>query len=136
MDNIKDKQSGFNVESILLTESSFTRKGKINFSESEQEVSFETGVGSRDNTVNVKLTTTVTNKLKDEEQYKIVVSFVGVFKRTGNSQISDNEQFGRINGAAIIFPFVREHIANLALKGALGSVILAAVNFSKINRKN
>lgn len=81
MDNIKDKQSGFNVESILLTESSFTRKGKINFSESEQEVSFETGVGSRDNTVNVKLTTTVTNKLKDEEQYKIVVSFVGVFKR-------------------------------------------------------
>ena len=69
MDNIKDKQSGFNVESILLTESSFTRKGKINFSESEQEVSFETGVGSKDNTVNVKLTTTVTNKLKDEEQY-------------------------------------------------------------------
>ena len=52
MDNIKDKQSGFNVESILLTESSFTRKGKINFSESEQEVSFETGVGSRDNTNN------------------------------------------------------------------------------------
>lgn len=136
MDNIKDKQSGFNVESILLTESSFTRKGKINFSESEQEVSFETGVGSRDNTVNVKLTITVTNKLKDEEQYKIVVSFVGVFKRTGNSQISDNEQFGRINGAAIIFPFVREHIANIALKAGLGSVILTPVNFTKINRKN
>ena len=135
MDNIKDKQSGFNVESILLTESSFTRKGKINFSESEQEVSFETGVGSRDNTVNVKLTITVTNKLKDEEQYKMV-SFVGVFKRTGNSQISDNEQFGRINGAAIIFPFVREHIANIALKAGLGSVILPPVNFTKINRKN
>lgn len=31
MDNIKDKQSGFNVESILLTESSFTRKGKKTF---------------------------------------------------------------------------------------------------------
>lgn len=136
MDNIKDKQSGFNVESILLTESSFTRKGKINFSESEQEVSFETGVGSKDNTVNVKLTTTVTNKLKDEEQYKIVVSFVGVFKRTGNSQILDNEQFGRINGAAIIFPFVREHIANIALKDGLGSVILPPVNFTKINRKD
>ena len=136
MDNIKDKQSGFNVESILLTESSFTRKGKINFSESEQEVSFETGVGSRDNTVNVKLTTTVTNKLKDEEQYKIVVSFVGVFKRTGNSQISDNELFGRINGAAIIFPFVREHIANISLKAGLGSLILPPVNFTKINRKD
>lgn len=103
MDNIKEKQSGFSVESILLTESSFTRKGKINFSESEQEVSFETGVGSKENTVNVKLTTTVTNKFDGEEQYKIVVSFVGVFKRNGDSQILDNEQFGRINGAAIIF---------------------------------
>ena len=69
MDNIKEKQSGFSVESILLTESSFTRKGKINFSESEQEVSFETGVGSKENTVNVKLTTTVTNKFDGEEQY-------------------------------------------------------------------
>ena len=72
MDNIKDKQSGFNVESILLTESSFTRKGKINFSESEQEVSFETGVGSRDNTVNVKLTITVTNKLKYQTMNSLV----------------------------------------------------------------
>ena len=133
MDNIKEKQSGFSVESILLTESSFTRKGKINFSESEQEVSFETG--SKENTVNVKLTTTVTNKFDGEEQYKIVVSFVGVFKRNGDSQILDNEQFGRINGAAIIFPFVREHIANIALKAGLGSVILPPVNFTKINRK-
>ena len=133
MDNIKEKQSGFSVESILLTESSFTRKGKINFRESEQEVSFETG--SKENTVNVKLTTTVTNKFDGEEQYKIVVSFVGVFKRNGDSQILDNEQFGRINGAAIIFPFVREHIANIALKAGLGSVILPPVNFTKINRK-
>ena len=73
MDNIKEKQSGFSVESILLTESSFTRKGKINFSKSEQEVAFETGVGSKENTVNVKLTTTVTNKFNGEEQYKIAL---------------------------------------------------------------
>ena len=44
MDNIKDKQSGFNVESILLTESSFTRKGKINFSESEQDYVLEVNI--------------------------------------------------------------------------------------------
>ena len=45
MENIKEKHSGFSVESILLTESSFSRNGKINFKDSEQEVSFETGVG-------------------------------------------------------------------------------------------
>ena len=106
-------------------------------------MSFETGVGSKENTVNVKLTTTVTIESdeagkelgKPKGHYKIVVSFVGVFKRNGDSQILDNEQFGRINGAAIIFPFVREHIANIALKAGLGSVILPPVNFTKINRK-
>lgn len=73
MENIKEKHSGFKVESILLTESSFSRRGKINFKDSEQEVSFETGVGSKENIVNVKLTTTVLNKFEGEEQYKIEV---------------------------------------------------------------
>lgn len=136
MENIKDKKSGFIVESIILTESSFNRKGRIVFKDSEQEVSFETGVGSKDNIVNVKLTTTVINKYQNEEQYIIKVTMVGVFKRNGNSEIKDNEQFGKINGAAIIFPFVREHIANIAMKAGLGSIILPPVNFTKVNVNN
>lgn len=131
--NINEKKSGFSVESIILTESSFNRKGKIDFKDSEQEVSFETGVGSKENIVNVKLTTTVINKYQNEEQYIIKVTMVGVFKRIGDSTIKDNEQFGRINGAAIIFPFVREHIANIAMKAGLGSLILPPVNFTKVN---
>jgi len=133
MVNINEKKSGFSVESIILTESSFNRKGKIDFKDSEQEVSFETGVGSKENIVNVKLTTTVINKYQNEEQYIIKVTMVGVFKRIGDSTIKDNEQFGRINGAAIIFPFVREHIANIAMKAGLGSLILPPVNFTKVN---
>lgn len=133
MVNINEKKSGFSVESIILTESSFNRKGKIDFKDSEQAVSFETGVGSKENIVNVKLTTTVINKYQNEEQYIIKVTMVGVFKRTGDSTIKDNEQFGRINGAAIIFPFVREHIANIAMKAGLGSLILPPVNFTKVN---
>lgn len=65
MVNINEKKSGFSVESIILTESSFNRKGKIDFKDSEQEVSFETGVGSKENIVNVKLTTTVINLLAE-----------------------------------------------------------------------
>lgn len=136
MENIKEKKSGFKVVSILLTNSSFSRNGKINFQNSEQEVSFETGVGSKGNFVNVKLTTIVLNKYEGVEQYKIEVSMVGVFERTGESEIADNEKFGRINGAAIIFPFIREHIANIALKAGLGSLILPPVNFTKMNSKS
>ena len=134
MENIKKTKSGFSVESILLTESQFSRKANIDFANSKQEVTFETGVGSKDNIVNVELTTSVTNKLQDEVQYKIEVTIVGVFKRDGESKITNNDDFGRINGAAIIFPFVREHIANIALKAGLGSIILPPVNFTEVCR--
>lgn len=134
MENIKKTKSGFSVESILLTESQFSRKANIDFANSKQEVTFETGVGSKDNIVNVELTTSVINKLQDEVQYKIEVTIVGVFKRDGESKITNNDDFGRINGAAIIFPFVREHIANIALKAGLGSIILPPVNFTEVNK--
>lgn len=133
MENINQTKSGFRVKSILLTESQFSRKGNIDFEKSKQEVTFETAVGSKDNIVNVKLTTTVTNKLQDDVQYKIEVTMVGVFERDGDTKIENNDEFGRVNGAAIIFPFVREHIANIALKAGLGSVILPPVNFTKVN---
>ena len=44
------------------------------------------------------------------------------------------EEFGRINGASIIFPFLREHIANLAMKAGLGPIMLPPVNFQKLNK--
>ena len=60
---------------------------------------------------------------------------VGIFQKEGESDIKNDEDFGRINGAAIIFPFVREHIANVALKGGLGTVLIPPVNFTKYTGK-
>lgn len=75
------------------------------------------------------------NIYNNEEQYRIEVTMVGVFKCNGNPTPEQKDSFGRINGAAIIFPFIREHIANIALKAGLGVVILPPVNFTKINTK-
>lgn len=134
MENIEDKKSGFRVLNIMLAESHLTRIGNVDFQDSKRMVSFETGVGGRDNKINVRLKTTVVNMKDGSEQYRIEVSMIGVFERNGNSQISTDEEFGRVNGAAIIFPFVREHIANIALKAGLGSIILPPVNFTKVNK--
>lgn len=135
MEDINDLKSSFSVESILLTESNFSRKGNIKFNDSDSEVTFETGVGSKEDIINVKLKTTVINMYNNEEQYKIEVTMVGVFKCNGNPSPEAKDSFGRINCAAIIFPFVREHIANIALKAGLGVIILPPVNFTKINTK-
>ena len=55
MENIEDKKSGFRVLNIMLAESHFTRIGNVDFQDSKRMVSFETGVGGRDNKINVRL---------------------------------------------------------------------------------
>ena len=130
MEHIEDKKSGFRVRSIVLTESHFDRVANVDCEEAHKDIRFETGVGANGNIINVRLKTLVICKKEDVEQYRIEVSMVGVFERFGDSQIASNEEFGRVNGAAIIFPFVREHISNIAMKAGIGSLILPPVNFS------
>lgn len=56
---------------------------------------------------------------------------VGIFECIGESPLkSDYDAFGRVNGAAIIFPYVREHITNLSIKAGIGSILLPPVNFA------
>lgn len=103
MEHIEDKKSGFRVRSIMLTESHFNRIANVDFGEAHKDIRFETGVGANGNIINVRLKTLVICKKEDVEQYRIEVSMVGVFERFGDSQIASNEEFGRVNGAAIIF---------------------------------
>ncbi|MDR1097091.1 MAG: protein-export chaperone SecB [Tannerella sp.] len=34
-----------------------------------------------------------------------------------------------------MFPYIREHITNISLKGGIGAIILPPVNFTKIEKK-
>jgi preprotein translocase subunit SecB len=49
----------------------------------------------------------------------------------GESILKDFDEFGKINGAAIIFPYIREHITNIFLEAGIGAIILPPVNFTK-----
>ncbi len=54
---------------------------------------------------------------------------VGVFEKFGDS-ILDLENFGNVNGAAILFPYIREHLTNLTSKAGLGLIIIPPFNFT------
>ena len=56
---------------------------------------------------------------------------IGVFVKEGDVPLP-LEDFGNVNGAAIIFPYIREQFSNLALKAGLGFIILPPINFVKM----
>ena len=134
MEKINNNGSGFQLKSIILVDSHMSRKPNVNFKELQLDVEIGTGVGVKDNVVNVKLSVNVKQMENGIAQSEVSATMVGTFEKTGESPLNDMEEFGRINGASIIFPFLREHIANLAMKAGLGPVMLPPVNFQKLNK--
>ena len=134
MEKINNNGSGFQLKSIILVDSHMSRKPNVNFKELQLDVEIGTGVGVKDNVVNVKLSVNVKQMENGIAQSEMSATMVGTFEKTGETPLNDMEEFGRINGASIIFPFLREHIANLAMKAGLGPIMLPPVNFQKLNK--
>ncbi|MPN00216.1 hypothetical protein SDC9_147410 [bioreactor metagenome] len=68
--------------------------------------------------------------LNEIEQVSAKISMIGVFEKFGDSPLN-LEQFGKVNGAAMIYPYIREHFTNLAVKAGIGLIFLPPVNLTK-----
>lgn len=125
------EKSGFNVQNIILIESEFSRINQVLFDrehiQNNLDIKVDTAVNGK--TINVAETVTITQLYDGQEQVRIKVKMVGLFEQFGDA-LMPAEVFGRINGAAIIFPFIREHIASLSQKASIPPIILPTVNFA------
>jgi preprotein translocase subunit SecB len=134
MEEKKDLESGFRILNILLLESTFNRIETVVFNnpgiKQEANVNVSASVYSDKVTVSVQL---VYKQIFNEiEQVSVIIKMIGVFEKVGDSPLN-LEQFGQINGAAIIYPYVREHFTNLAVRAGLGLIFLPPVNLTKKN---
>lgn len=128
-------ENGFRIENILLMSCTFNRTPTVEFNSEEVKALFDISVDTNvtDNKV------IVTEFLKFEQRFKDVVeisceiTMVGVFEKVGELGIS-LEEFGNINAAAILFPYVRENLSNLSLKSGIGNLILPPANFVEMYR--
>lgn len=137
MNNDKNEiESGFKIVSLILLESSFYREATVTFepNKTENSVNIDVNVQVKENNVFVTETLDYLQKLGDKIEVSSKIKMVGVFEKIGTNQLN-LEEFGRINGAAIIFPYIREHLTNLSSKAALGLIILPPFNFTKNTKK-
>jgi preprotein translocase subunit SecB len=76
----------------------------------------------------VILTVTVTAKVGDKTAFLVEVKQAGIFTLTGYS----NEEMGPLLGSYCpntLFPFVREVVSDVVLKGGFPQLVLSPVNF-------
>lgn len=123
--------SGYAIENLLLMDSSFSRETEMELDPAKLQNTVNVDVQSSkpDGKLLVIMTVKFDQMFADKIQATASVTMIGVFQKTGDSELSE-ETFVNINAPAIIYPFVREHIASLFLKAGCGSVLLPPFNFA------
>jgi preprotein translocase subunit SecB len=130
----KNIESGFRIHNILLIESKFSRVDNVEFKNPDikQNVHIEAAVNldTTNNIVSIKQTLHYSQEFNGIEQVSATISMIGVFEKFGNSPLT-LEQFGQVNGPAIVYPYIREHLSSLSAKAGLGLMFLPPVNLAK-----
>lgn len=133
MENQANLESGFQIKNLIVLESVFSRISNVSFGEGVvNNLRINVQVSVVESLINVEEEVILEQKFQDKVQVTFKVKMIGIFEKIGDSLIADLEKFGKVNGAAIIFPYIREHITNLSLKGGIGPIILSPVNFSTV----
>ena len=124
--------SGFKVNNILLMDCSFKREVNVSFEKENitQELDVDVNVNVVENMIFVTETATYKQICNQIEEVNAVIKMIGIFEKFGDSNL-DLEEFGKVNGAAIIFPYIREQFTNLSSKAGLGLIFLPPANFTR-----
>lgn len=131
MENNNNLESGFKINNLLLLESTFTRIVNVTFDNQDviQNIDVDVQVTVNENIVVVTEEIKYNQTFNEIEEVSAIIKMVGVFEKFGDS-VLDLEYFGNVNGAAIIFPYIREHLTNLTSKAGLGLIIIPPFNFT------
>jgi len=129
-----DIESGFRIHNILLLESNFKRVANVIFDKQDVkqkvDISSHVTINSEKNIISVTLTLDYAQIYEEEKQVSATIKMGGAFEKVGDSEL-DLEEFGEVNGSAIIYPYIREHLSNLSAKAGVGLILLPPANFTK-----
>lgn len=124
----------FTIDNVMTVESSFKREYDIDFESGSIHTEIALNNGAQVDPDTERFSITMEAEIKGLQEENIVfeakVVIVGVFSKKGEGDL-DLDTFTKINGPAILFPFLREHIAGLSIKAGIGTILLQPVNFTK-----
>src|SRR6056297_26969 len=131
------QQQQFGIQRIYNKDVSFESPATPDVFRRQWQPKFNVDLNTKSNAVDeegnfeVVLTITVTAKIEEETIFLVEVQQAGIFLITG----FEGEQLRQILGTAapnVLFPYARENIDSLVVKGGFPPVMLAPVNFEAL----
>jgi len=126
----------FSVQRIYLKDASFEAPGTpvIFTKQWKPEINLDLNTRTKtlgENHYEVVLTLTVTAKVEDDTAFLIEVQQAGIFQIAGLGDAELNHTLGAFC-PNILFPYARESVDSLAVKGSFPALMLAPVNFEAL----
>lgn len=126
----------FQLEATYLAEIHF-KNAPVVLSESDIRYDINIDVRHVENADSVLVILSVSAKTEPhpkKDQFECQVTQVGIFKfhESETGQFKDQvdfKQFANINGAAILYPFIRQTVASVTSSSKTGLALLPLVNF-------
>lgn len=124
----KEKQPEINFEKVILEGVNLELTPDYHFPEEGLEVEMSVNINSEFNKSEKKLKLTLEVSLFKETPnppFRLLVSASGYFKGKDTNTL---EEFSKVQAPALIFPFIREIIANLTMRTGYPPVLIPPTN--------
>lgn len=131
----KNKQPGISFNSIMLVKEGFWRDYDV---PEETIPDFNIGFGwsVQENNYIVELSTSLRLLHQEQEKLKLDSTFIGVFSVIDNNENMNIEEYIKSNSAALMFPYIREHISTITQKAGIRPVLLPPINVVALIKKS
>lgn len=129
-----ENKSNIELKSLFLLNTEFKRP--LDFNSEDEKISLGISIKDkkRDNTLTVFLAIKVS--MENQPGFSANVEMAGVFEYDLNNIPIAIDDFAKINGPAILFPFIREHLATLSAKANMNRILLPPLNFVALAKED
>lgn len=121
------KQPGITFDGIILVKENFFREVEVP-ENIEVVLNIDMNLNIQETISTTQLDTTVLMKCDGKDVLKLETRFVGLFSIKKSDENMDMEKYLKNHSPALMFPFIREHIATITQKSGVPPVLLPPVN--------
>lgn len=131
----KNKQPGISFDSIMLVKEEFWRDLDVP-ANSTPDLQIQMEWGKQDDNYIVELNSVLNLQHEEIDKLKLSCTFVGVFSVIEDCENMNIVDFIKDNSAAIMFPYIREHISTVTQKAGVMPILLPPINVIALLNKS
>lgn len=133
------KDSGFRFESIRLRELRFEDKDASSGAQPTRELDLRVKVGidlPEDQSRALVSVHLVVKPKRSEDFDTLTVVLEGVFVPTADEYRPKLDEFAQSQGAALLFPFIREVVVNVTARSRGGAIVIPPLNLYQLRTES